>query len=46
MRGTLNILSAALEPFYGSRTPTGLVLYLRLRPVRPVATDPMQGMKH
>jgi len=46
VRGTLNILPAALEPFYSSRTPTGLVLYLRLRPARPGAADPMQGMKH
>jgi len=29
-RGTLNLVPGALEPFYGSRTPFGLVAYLRL----------------
>jgi hypothetical protein len=32
VRGTLNILPAALEPHYGSRTPLGVVVFLRLRP--------------
>ena len=45
VRGTLNLFPAELEPTYGSRTPTGLVLYLRLRPGRSAA-DPMQGMQH
>ncbi|HEY7566174.1 MAG TPA: hypothetical protein VH762_01275, partial [Gemmatimonadaceae bacterium] len=39
VRGTLNIFPSDLEPVYGSRTPTGLVLYLRLRPARASAAD-------
>ena len=31
-RATLNLLPRALEPHYGSRTPAGLVLFVRLRP--------------
>jgi hypothetical protein len=46
VRGTLNLFPPDLEPIYGSRTPTGLVLYLRLRPARATAADPMQGMQH
>jgi hypothetical protein len=32
--GTVNFVPAALESAYGSRTPTGLGIYLRMRPVR------------
>jgi hypothetical protein len=32
--GTVNFVPAALEGAYGSRTPTGLGIYLRMRPVR------------
>lgn len=31
-RGTVNMVPAELEPHYGSRTPLGLWLFLRLRP--------------
>ena len=31
-RGTLNLVPEELRPFYGSRTPAGLVAYLQLRP--------------
>ena len=30
--GTLNFVAAALEPYYGSRNPTGLFVFLRVRP--------------
>ena len=30
--GTLGLIPAALEPIYGTRTPTGLAVYLRIRP--------------
>ena len=30
--GTLNFVPAALEPYYGSRNPTGMFVFLRLRP--------------
>jgi hypothetical protein len=30
--GTLNFVPAVLEPYYGSRNPTGLFIFLRLRP--------------
>jgi hypothetical protein len=32
-RGTINIVPAALEPVYGSRTPLGGLVFLRVRPV-------------
>jgi hypothetical protein len=32
-QGSLNVLPAALEPFYGLRTPMGGVVFLRIRPV-------------
>ncbi len=46
VRGTLNFLPPALAPFYGSRTPRGAVVFLRLRPARASATDAMPGMDH
>jgi hypothetical protein len=30
--GTLDFVPAALEPYYGSRNPTGVLVFLRLRP--------------
>ncbi len=45
IRGTVNYLPAALESAYGSRTPTGLVLFLRWRPVHNREMDAMPGMK-
>jgi hypothetical protein len=30
--GTLNFVPASLEPYYGSRNPTGTFIFLRLRP--------------
>jgi hypothetical protein len=32
VRGTVNFVPDVLEPIYGSRTPLGLVVFLRLRP--------------
>jgi hypothetical protein len=34
VRASVNLVPGALEPFYGSRTPAGVTLFLRLRPVR------------
>jgi len=42
--GTVNIVPAALESTYGSRTPLGAIVFLRLRPVF-AKVDPMAGMK-
>jgi hypothetical protein len=30
--GTLNFVPASLEPYYGSRNPTGIFVFLRMRP--------------
>jgi hypothetical protein len=30
--GTLNFVPAALEPYYGSRNPTGMFVFVRMRP--------------
>ncbi|MBC7789175.1 MAG: hypothetical protein H7Z74_04435, partial [Anaerolineae bacterium] len=35
-RGTANFVPADLEPFYGSRTPFGVLVYLHVRPKQPV----------
>ena len=34
LRGTLNLLPSSLVPYYGSRTPLGGMVFLRIRPVR------------
>ncbi len=34
VRGTINVVPSTLEPFYGSRTPTGALIFVRLRPLR------------
>jgi hypothetical protein len=41
---TINVLSSELEPFYGSRTPLGAMLFLRLRPSWSRAPDMPMGM--
>jgi len=33
-RGTLNVLPTTLEPTYGTRTPVGFALFVRVRPER------------
>ena len=33
IQGTLNVVPAALEPFYGSRTPVGGMVFVRIRPL-------------
>jgi hypothetical protein len=40
--GTVNFLPSALEPYYGSRTPVGVFVFLRLRPYH----TKMAGMEH
>jgi hypothetical protein len=43
--GTLGFIPAGLEPSYGTRTPTGLAVYLRIRPkVMQMGHDSMPGM--
>jgi len=44
---TLNVVPAALESPYGSRTPIGTLIFLRLRPfhLHPMEMKPMSGMK-
>ncbi len=41
--GTLNFVPSALEPYYGSRTPVGTFIFLRLRPYK--ASNDVGGMK-
>lgn len=45
--GTLNVVPESLQGFYGSRTPVGAVLFLRLRALsaHPAAMPDMPGMK-
>jgi len=45
--GTLNFVPAPLEPYYGSRTPLGAFVFLRLRPFHASkkGTTDMGGMK-
>jgi hypothetical protein len=43
--GTLNVVPSPLQPAYGSRTPLGGVVFLRLRPSRGGAGG-MAGMSH
>jgi hypothetical protein len=43
--GTLNFVPAQLEPYYGSRNPTGAFIFLRLRPFHtPRSTMRMNDM--
>src|SRR2546423_6474207 len=46
---TINFVPTSLEPYYGSRNPTGLVVFGRLRPFHParprMATSGMDGMQ-
>jgi hypothetical protein len=42
--GTLNFVPAALEPYYGSRNPTGVFVFLRLRPFHSRSTTRMNDM--
>lgn len=45
--GTLNFVPAALEPYYGSGSPTGLFAFIRMRPSHPRRTtmNNMGGMQ-
>lgn len=42
LRGTVNVLPEALEPTYGSRTPVGGMIFLRLRPYHDRSHDGME----
>ena len=50
--GTLNFVPAPLEPYYGSRKPAGMFIFLRLRPFHSARTQMRMnnmggmGMKH
>jgi hypothetical protein len=35
-RGSVNVIPRTLEPFYGTRTPAGFAVYVRVRPKRMV----------
>jgi hypothetical protein len=43
--GTLNVVPSALESTYGSRTPVGGLVFLRLRPFHTTGGQAMRGMK-
>ena len=42
-RGTVNFVSSELERLYGSRTPTGLIVFLRVRP-KPMTAEELAEM--
>lgn len=46
--GTLNFVPKPLEPYYGSRNPLGVFVFLRLRPFHSAmkSMGGMEGMKH
>jgi len=46
VRGALNFVPADLEPVYGTRSPTGLTLYVRIRPKVMRMGAGMQKMDH
>ncbi|HET7469132.1 MAG TPA: hypothetical protein VFJ81_05625, partial [Gemmatimonadales bacterium] len=43
VRGSLDLVPASLEPTYGSRTPAGVAVYLRLRPALLMGEHQMMG---
>jgi hypothetical protein len=43
-RASLNFIPVSLEPIYGTRTPGGVAVYLRVRPKRMVMGSEMSGM--
>ena len=45
-RGTMNVVPSALEASYGSRTPVGGMVFLRIRPVFGPRAQGMRGMPH
>jgi hypothetical protein len=48
VRGSVNLVPSSLNAVYGSRTPVGVAIYLRLRPAAPraggIKMDAMPGM--
>jgi hypothetical protein len=46
VQGALNVIPAGLEPAYGTRTPAGFAVYLRLRPASMRMDNGMDGMDH
>lgn len=46
VRGSLNVVPEGLEPAYGTRTPSGFAVYLRLRPALMDMNGGMEGMDH
>ena len=46
-RVSVDFIPPALEPYYGTRTPAGFAVYVRVRPKRMASggTDEMKGMK-
>ena len=45
VQGTINRIPEALQPFYGSRTPLGAFLFLRIRPVHAPHEMGMESME-
>jgi hypothetical protein len=46
--GSVNFVPAPLEPYYGARNPTGLFVFLRMRPfhsIRAMRMNDMSGMQ-
>ena len=46
LRGTMNFVPGELESTYGSRTPLGALVFVRLRPARPAAQTAAPGTPH
>lgn len=45
-RVSVNFEPSELQPYYGSRTPAGISVYVRVRPKRMAAEAAMPGMDH
>jgi hypothetical protein len=46
VRGAINLIPEDLEPAYGTRTPAGFAVYLRVRPALMDMSGGMEGMSH
>lgn len=44
LQGTINLVPSGLDPFYGSRTPVGALVFLRARPVHTPHHMPQKPM--
>lgn len=43
-RASVNFIPSTLQPYYGTRTPAGIDIYVRIRPKRMTMGESMKGM--